>query len=341
MALRRSDQQLDNWEDRDRSLMSVLVDVVVLLAMLAAAIVVVTRFLSWSDASIVMLMQASLPLAMLPVWCALVVTVWKSQPIRLGISLILCMSHLLAVRPAAQSRAMPNWVTAVERREPLRVVAANTFFRNNDPGLGPKLANLKGDVLVFSEFSETVQPNLEGSGVLSSFPFSATDGAPPHNVAIYSRYDFVGQPRTVALKAPRAAQLLIVDVQHPTATVRIIAVHPEPGLGAAYPAYVEFMRALREEVRQSPHPIVLAGDFNGNRWVPAVGELFGAGMTSAHEAHGYGLSSSWPVGGSIPRFIRLDHVLYSSQLAAVSVSDVRLPGSDHLAAVVDLAVRKP
>lgn len=345
MALRRRDSEIGDrdlreWDDEGRGVLGILVDVAVLLAMLAGVAIVGTRFVSWSDASIVMLMQAALPLTMLPMWLALVVTVWKVQPIRLGIAAILCASHLFAMKPAAFGSPVPTWVTTADQRASFRLVAANTYFRNDHPGLGPKLASLDADVLVFSEFQETVQTNLAASGGLAAFPFSANDGTEKVNVAVYSRFEFVGAPRTVALKAPRAAQLLIVDVRHPTATVRVIAVHPEPGLGESYPAFIETMRTLREEVRQSPHPIVLAGDFNGNRWVPAVGELFAAGLTSAHESRGYGLSASWPEGGSLPRVLKLDHVLYSDGLAAVGVSDLVLPGSDHLAAVVDLAVRR-
>jgi endonuclease/exonuclease/phosphatase (EEP) superfamily protein YafD len=96
---------------------------------------------------------------------------------------------------------------------------------------------------------------------------------------------------------------------------------------------------LREEVRQSPYPIVLAGDFNGSRWVPAVGELFGAGLTSAHEAKGFGLSSSWPEASWVPIFMRLDHVLYNKDVAATSVVDAVIPGSDHRAIVADLALK--
>jgi endonuclease/exonuclease/phosphatase (EEP) superfamily protein YafD len=121
--------------------------------------------------------------------------------------------------------------------------------------------------------------------------------------------------------------------------VRVIAVHPAPGLNDQYPAFLETMRVLREEVRQSPYPIVLAGDFNGSRWVPAVGELFGAGLTSAHEAMGYGLSSSWPEGGRVPIFMRLDQVLYNDRVAATHLNDAIVPGSDHRAIVVDLLVR--
>jgi endonuclease/exonuclease/phosphatase (EEP) superfamily protein YafD len=323
-------------EHDNHSFPGMVVDAIVLCLLLAAVTIVATRFLSWSNASAVLLGQSAFPVVMLVAWAALVITVWRGQPIRAGLAILLCVAHLAALQPALRDHETPVWA---KQATTFRLVSSNVYFENTDPDLGPTLAGLQADVAVFCEFPDSIAKRLSNDGALDRFEFRATDGLSPTNVAIYSRYPFVGTPRSIGLKTG-PEHLLAVDVNVRGTIVRVIGVHPSPGLDRGHAAFLETMRVLREEVRQSPYPIVLAGDFNGSRWVPAVGELFGAGLTSAHEAAGHGLSSSWPVVSWGPIFMRLDHVLYSKDVSAVKVVDAVVPGSDHRAIVADLALRR-
>ncbi len=321
--------------DRGYSFPGMVLDAIVLCLLLAAATIVATRFLSWSNASIVLLGQSAFPIAMLVAWVALVVTVWRGQPIRAGLAVLLCATHLFSLRPALHEHDVPAWA---KRAPTFRLVSSNVYFQNNDRGLGRALVGLRGDVVVFCEFQASIEDRLRREGALDRYGFHTSDGMTPTNIAIYSRYPFANPPRLITLKKG-LERVLVADIMVEGVIVRVVAVHPAPGLDSAHAAFLETMRALREEVRQSPYPVVLAGDFNGSRWVPAVGELFGAGLTSAHEARGFGLSGSWPQGGTVPMFMRLDHVLYSSDVASTRLVDAIMPGSDHRAIVVDLAVR--
>ncbi len=310
-------------------------DLFVLLSLLFGAVIVGSRFLGWSDASIVMLGQSALPVALLPVWFALAVTVFRSHPVRGGMALLLCVFHIFSIRPALGRDEVPQWAASAKT---LRVVSSNALNANGDPGYGTGIAKLNADVLVFAEFSTLVERGLRNAGALDQYQFEARDSLEYTNVAVFSKFAFDRPPRLVPLTYP-GTELVVVDVLVGGQTVRVVGVHPASGLGIDYRAFVETMQLLREEVRQTPYPIVVAGDFNGSRWVPAVGELFGAGLTSSHEALGYGLSASWPEGMRISRFMRIDHVLYGNGLAALKVQDPLLPGTDHRAIAVDLAIR--
>ena len=85
----------------------------------------------------------------------------------------------------------------------------------------------------------------------------------------------------------------------------------------------------------------MAGDFNATRWHPFFGKLLDAGLTDAHEQMGKGLTRSWPADEPhhIPPVMRLDHALMNKAVTATAVRDIRIPGSDHIGFVVDLAVR--
>jgi endonuclease/exonuclease/phosphatase (EEP) superfamily protein YafD len=326
------------YENDEESVWGVVVDIVTLAVLLGCGVLAATRFLSWSNASFVILGQSAFPLAMLPVWFALAVTVWKAQPLRTVAATVLCVVHLAAMRPAWGSDPTPKWTTG-ESVASLRLLSANIFLRNADPQLGESIAGLNPDVIVFAEFGPENEVRLRNEGVFETLPFSVSDGPNSTNLTLYSRFPFASAPRTIPVPTDGSNKVLIVDIDLGPQIVRVVGVHPPPGLGSDHPAFLQTMRVLREEVRQSPHPIVLAGDFNGSRWVPAVGELLGAGLTSSHEALGYGLSASWPEGVVIPPFMRLDHVLYGDGIAAVKLADVVLKGSDHRGIVVDLKVR--
>jgi len=86
-------------------------------------------------------------------------------------------------------------------------------------------------------------------------------------------------------------------------------------------------------------PTIVLGDFNATRWHPDFRRLLRQGhLRDAHEWAGDGLGASWPADRPIPPFVRLDHILVRSGVIPTSVGSARIPGSDHVAMVADLAV---
>ncbi len=86
-------------------------------------------------------------------------------------------------------------------------------------------------------------------------------------------------------------------------------------------------------------PTVVTGDFNATPWSHVFGPLADAGLRNSQR--GYGLSTSFPVGGSFLTSVSIDHLLHSSHLL---VADRWLGpdiGSDHFPLVVDLALSSP
>jgi endonuclease/exonuclease/phosphatase (EEP) superfamily protein YafD len=104
------------------------------------------------------------------------------------------------------------------------------------------------------------------------------------------------------------------------------------------------MDALIGYVPSVVGPFVVAGDLNTTTFRPKIQELSDTGLTDAHESLGQGLSSSFKLSASgvlaAPgAVVRLDHVLLSDGVRAISADDLDSADSDHLPFVVTLAVR--
>jgi endonuclease/exonuclease/phosphatase (EEP) superfamily protein YafD len=103
---------------------------------------------------------------------------------------------------------------------------------------------------------------------------------------------------------------------------------------------------LRETLDRVDGPVVLVGDFNATHWHEPLEDVRrDYGFSDIHQWMGQGLSMSFPTEGRrlarFGPFMRVDHGLVNDGLAPRSVADVRIPGSDHLGFVTEIAVRQP
>jgi endonuclease/exonuclease/phosphatase family metal-dependent hydrolase len=84
---------------------------------------------------------------------------------------------------------------------------------------------------------------------------------------------------------------------------------------------------------------VVLGDFNADRDHAPFRRLLDTGLRDAHDERGRGLARTFP---SWLPVLHLDHVLVrdgnGARVVVRDVREVRLPGSDHLTVVTDLAV---
>ena len=323
------------------------VDITISLVIAVAGFIVLSRLMGWTIHPLVVLGQAALPVSMLPVWPAMVWAAVRRLPIRFVMALLLAVSHVLAVIPALGSQPRPEWARAgaVEvgsgSAAPvlLRVVAANVYFGNREPGIADALLAAAGDVYVLAEINPAQQLQLERDGLFRRFPYRL-ETAPSEfgQTLIMSRTPLSD---AVAVDAP-GVWTPVATVTKQGRTIKIIAAHPRSPVDACcIDELVDWLRWARDEGRSTTELLVIAGDFNATRFFPAMGELFAAGFSDAHEAKGRGLSASWPAGGEffdLP-FMRLDHVMYRGDVVATAVHDLRVPGSDHLGVVADLVVR--
>jgi endonuclease/exonuclease/phosphatase (EEP) superfamily protein YafD len=330
--------------ERDTPPFAALVDVLVILTIVSALLIWLARLLSYTGVDLLVVGQAALPLSMLPVWFALAATAWRSQPIRGAVCGVLCAAWVLALLPAVGRDPRPSFADQPGTPR-FRLFSANVYTDNQRPLTGT-LRAANADVLVLTEFSRPIEAQLRRDGALNGYLGVADNGAEgTWRTAILSRLplsnvrvvEVPGSPRT---GTPVVTADIAVGTAVGTQTVRVIGAHPVPlTVDGADRAFRATTRVIRDEVRAAGSlPVIVAGDFNGTRWLPATGELFDLGLASVHEVRGFGLSASWPMGrGWVPRFMRLDHVLISKQLFPIGLVDVDVPGSDHAGSLVTFA----
>lgn len=73
----------------------------------------------------------------------------------------------------------------------------------------------------------------------------------------------------------------------------------------------------------------MVGDFNATWNNRGFAALLGDGLTDAAAARGQDFAMTWPNGAIVPPFIRIDHVLTGSRLAATVITSHSGFGSDH------------
>ncbi|MEZ4661262.1 MAG: endonuclease/exonuclease/phosphatase family protein [Caldilineaceae bacterium] len=104
-------------------------------------------------------------------------------------------------------------------------------------------------------------------------------------------------------------------------------------------------RALFKQLAEANRPLILMGDFNTTEQQPNFALLRRQGLTDAHEAAGWGMGFTYPNPNlryswrrRLPPFIRIDHVLFSSEWRSLAAWTGSISASDHLYVVADLVL---
>jgi endonuclease/exonuclease/phosphatase (EEP) superfamily protein YafD len=283
------------------------------------------------------LLQGLVPILFVPVWILGIVALVTKHRILAAACAVLAVAHVALVLPALGTNSLPAWAATAPK---IKILSANVFDRNATPdSAAARLLESDADVLALVEVSVAVHDALVRHGVDQLFPYQIRDRASPtgDTDGIYSRIPFTD-----------GHSVRLLENQGPAVTVRIdgrpleiVAVHID---GAQHESWKwrGQLAALRPVIRSATGPLVISGDFNATRWNPPFADLLDLGLTDAHEDRGKGLSRSWPLTGTkLAHFgplLRLDHALVNRTAAVRSVRDIRIPGSDHLAFEVQIAI---
>jgi endonuclease/exonuclease/phosphatase (EEP) superfamily protein YafD len=299
----------------------------------------ISRWLAISaPARVTVLLQSLLPLVYVPAWPFAFTGLLRRQWALGGACVLLIFVQLAALDPAIGSKPVPAWATTAPR---LRLLSANLYDDNPTPeAAAQRVMAADADVAVLVEVSPRMQAALAYAGLDSRYPYHSTNpvGRSGNVDGIWSR---------LPLDDERYFRISYTDL--PTGLVhvgnrslRVIGVHIDSALHNRV-KWAEELDKLRQVVRALRGPLVVSGDFNATRWNPPFGELLATGLADAHEATGKGLSFSWPVDAPIwaplAPLMRIDHALVNHDVAPIAVHDVTMPGSDHRAFMVELAVK--
>ena len=289
------------------------------------------RLLGAERGTVLVLLVGALPLTLLPAYGVLALAAALRRWRLAAAAAVLVLAHLLLVAPAVTADERPPGAADAPR---LRVVTANLYVLNPDPAAaGRALRALRPDVLVVPELSAEGLAGLREAGLLEDLPHSVAElGTREETVGLFSRLPLqdTGTRTAAGRELPRAT------VTVGGRDVRVLAAHPLPPVSVLQDLWRDSLADLAQEVEQVDLPLVVAGDLNGDRDHAGFRALLDAGLRDAHDALGRGLARTWPA--PLP-VLHLDHVLVRGEpLVPVDLREVRIPGSDHLAVVAEIAV---
>ncbi|MEU9399229.1 endonuclease/exonuclease/phosphatase family protein [Streptomyces sp. NPDC048242] len=261
----------------------------------------------------------------------LAVRALRSRPV-IVVAALLAAAHVALLVP----RFVPDRQHIPSGAAELRVVTLNTHVGKADAEAVVRLVRSERiDVLAVQELPSAGVTALAKAGLGKVLPYRELH--PENDSSLYSRLPLThGGP----LKADTAWPQTTARVTVGGRTVRLVAVHTYYPLGDAA-RWGRDMTALTEVARADGPDTVFLGDFNASLDHARMRTLLtSGGLTDSHAELGHGWARTWPVGNSpIPPLVQLDHVLHGSGLAALSVTERTVPGTDHRAVVARLALR--
>ncbi|MGC0420543.1 endonuclease/exonuclease/phosphatase family protein [Embleya sp. AB8] len=222
----------------------------------------------------------------------------------------------------------------------VRVMTANAYFGSADPARITELVlRERVDVLAVEELTPELAAGLERAGLARELPYTAGHGeSGAAGLAIYARRPLTDErllPERTTMPMPGAT------VEIDGRRIRIQGVHTMPPLRGQAGKWAHDLDALRREAERRTLPTIFLGDFNATPDNASFRALTGAGLRDAHEERGRGLARTWPMAyfHGLPPLFGLDHVLVAGGIEVASVSEHRVPHTDHAAVIAELALR--
>ncbi|MEQ7007975.1 endonuclease/exonuclease/phosphatase family protein [Actinopolymorpha sp. B17G11] len=300
------------------------------LALAASAALTAARLLGLDAGTAVALPMAGLPyVAAGTAIVALVLLGVKARCLAL-VAAVLLGVELAVVLP----RFVPDARDVPATAPRLRVATSNAYQgRIDEAALVDLVRTARLDVLAVQEMTPDSAHALDGAGLRDLMPYRIV--RPEADTALYSRRPLIDAR---ALDRPTTWPQVTAGIDVGGHVVRLVAVH------TFYPAgdprrWDLDLRALRDEATETGADAVLLGDFNATLDHAPMRSLLDAGLVDSHAELGRGWAPTWPAGRpTLPPLIQLDHVLHGDGLAAVSVEERTIQGTDHRTIVAELAV---
>ncbi len=299
------------------------------------AVLVLARLVGLERGPVWSLGMGLLPYVLMLAFPLLLGAVLHRRQALASVALLLGLAQVLVAAPSTGGRPGPCVGT------PLRVVGSNLLYTNQDlPAAARALAGVRPDLVVL--------PELTDGALASLAPLLAT--LPEQAIAIRRGATSPGLatrlPLTDVVEVPREERLwpeATIEVAAPGGpiAVRVLGVHTQPPLLGGGRTWVSDLEHVGERLVASDGPVIALGDFNASRDHASFRALLTGGVRDAHEQLGEGLDRTWPARLTL---LHLDHVLVKDGggvgIDVCAVHQLRVPGSDHLAVVADLAVHR-
>lgn len=221
----------------------------------------------------------------------------------------------------------------------VRVMSSNLRMGTAIPASLVSTAMQNADVLAVQELPIGLARELHGLD--ATFPYRAL--APrdrAEGVGIWSRYP-LEQPRHF-YSDEMALTSVMVRAPGVAAATTIVTAH----LPGPFPKPVSDWRQGMDRLSTSLRDyaaaagkgaIIVAGDLNATNDMSDFRRLLRDGYRDAAEQAGAGIQFTFPADSAVPPIVAIDHIL-TFQATATSMHTARVPISDHLALIADVAL---
>lgn len=275
--------------------------------------------------------------------------------------LLALMAPMLIFAGQYGAQLLPNWQLLLhnfDNAPRLRVMTWNMLYANQlKQEFYPEIQKLQPDIIALQE----VPYNIEREMVAllgHEYPYHKVQSVgSASGIALWSKLPIVETEQATARLLGCICAKIVVDLHGRPITVMTTHIR-SPEIYYRFrrrliPQITYFsiqdqnliFRALLKKVAENHHPLILMGDFNTTEQQPNFALLRQQGLTDAHEAAGWGMGFTYPNPNlryswrrRIPPFIRIDHVLFSSEWRALSAWTGSISDSDHLYVVADLVL---
>jgi len=295
----------------------------------------------FSRPSLVLVLEGFQMVLLAPAWAILIACLIRREWFIAFVAAVIALSHLAFCLPAATSDSVPPWAP---QSPVVTLFVSNVLYDNpSDQTVADTVASADADIIILNEATPALVEELKAAGIYERYPTQVFAEARPFGELLLTRLEAT-DARVDNLGGMRSPSVTVTIGEQP---VRVHAVHVNaPKAHTQRHVWRRQLDAIGSTVEQRDGlPMIIAGDFNSAPWHGPFRDLLDRGLTDSHDALGKGLSRSWtprwPVLGAFGPIMRIDHAAYTDGLAARSVRDQTMPGSDHRAFTVAIAVRQP
>ncbi|WP_461029919.1 endonuclease/exonuclease/phosphatase family protein, partial [Streptomyces sparsus] len=274
---------------------------------------------------------AFLPWFLVAGWLALVCAVLARRLLLVGWALAALAVTGWFAQPYGPGRETPDGEPLAQ----VRVLTANLEFGNATEALLETLRRERPHLVSVQECDSRCASALAAPEVRAAYPHRVIAGREPaEGSALLSVYPLRDEREIPASLSMPSALARIGEVD-----VRVQVAHPMPPMPDSMTAWRAELASLREvAAARGGTRTVIAGDFNASADHAAFRAVLDTGMRDSARLLGRSRTPTWPAATAPPLGAQIDHVLVSSGLVPVAASFLDLPGTDHRALLVDLAV---
>ncbi len=285
---------------------------------------------------------------MLISWAALVVTIVVLLTRRKAPAMVCAVLVVVSFYPVLTGRvwSLPSVDLAHKPDDVIRIVSCNINPLNEQWVEGVyQLLDLDADVVVLIELSPEMSRSVRNRGAIDQglYPYRSFRHWVQREVSagvVFSRW-----PSTQAMKNETDNQNTHYRrIEHPLGDFIVGLVHPlSPRTKERWLIGNGVVQSHRSEIDQGDWigslPLIVCADLNAGPAQQRAGTLRSTGLRMSKPV--LKMDGSFPAGSSVPAVLRvqLDDVWSRGDLKPIAWSLVPVPGSDHLAVVVDFEAR--